>query len=182
MKQYLQYLFQLILSPRNGWEDIDKATVHPSAIAAHGFYPLITVAALSVFVQILFRHHIVFMQLFMKAIITFVSYFISYFIGTFVLSVSTESLTTHDDFDETRCQTFTLYTLGLLAMISIILNCLPISALALFFLPLYVALIQWKGCDYMHIRPDRQGLFMIFAILGVLIPPYLFYFLFQLIF
>ena len=48
MKYYLQYLFQLILSPRHGWEDIEKATsaegarLTPARLAAEGFYPLIS--------------------------------------------------------------------------------------------------------------------------------------------
>ena len=86
------------------------------------------------------------------------------------------------EYDEPRCQTFTLYTLGLLALITIIENFLPITALVLFFLPCYVALIQWKGCEYMHVRPDRIGQFMMIAILGVLLPPYIFYFIFSVIF
>ncbi|MCX4369731.1 MAG: hypothetical protein OSJ41_09445 [Duncaniella sp.] len=187
MKYYLQYLFQLILSPRNGWEDIDKAMsasgsrLTPSRIAAEGFYPLIAVAAVSVFIQALFKHHVVFLSLFMKMIITFVVYFISYFFSTFVLSVAVE-LMIEGEYDEQRCQTFTLFTLGMLAMISIIVNCLPITPLVLFFLPCYVALVQWKGCEYMHVRPDRIGHFMMLAILGVLLPPYIFYFIFSLIF
>ena len=81
--------------------------------------------------------------------------------------------------DEKRCHTFVLYTLGLLALISLIINVLPVTSAMLFFLPFYVALIQWKGCSYMRIRPDRIGIFMIIAILGVLMPLYLFYFLFS---
>ena len=188
MKHYLKYLFQLVLSPRNGWEDIDKAAsptlrspMTPDTIAAKGYYPLIAVAALSVFAQALFRHHIVFLDLFMKMIITFVVYFISYFFSTFVLSMAIEPVI-EGDYDEPRCQTFTLYTLGLLALITIIQNFLPITALVLFFLPCYVALIQWKGCEYMHVRKDRIGHFMMLAILGVLLPPYIFYFGFSVIF
>lgn len=51
----------------------------------------------------------------------------------------------------------------------------------LFFLPFYVALIEWKGCTYMGVKSERIGIFMIIAILGVLMPPYLFYFLFSLV-
>ena len=190
MKHYLKYLFQLVLSPRNGWEDIDKAAsasvsakpqMTPAGIAVKGYYPLIAVAALSVFAQALFRHHIVFLTLFMRMIITFVVYFISYFFSTFVLSMAIEPVI-EGEYDEPRCQTFTLYTLGLLALITIIENFLPITALVLFFLPCYVALIQWKGCEYMHVRPDRIGQFMMIAILGVLLPPYIFYFIFSVIF
>lgn len=187
MKYYLQYLFQLILSPRNGWEDIEKATggegsrLTPTRLAAEGYYPLIAIAAASVYTQALFKHHVVFLSLFMDMIITFVVYFISYFFSIFVLSVALEPML-KDEYDERRCQIFSLFTLGMLAVISIIVNCLPITPLVLFFLPCYVALVQWKGCEYMHIRPDRIGHFMMLAILGVLLPPYIFRFIFSLIF
>lgn len=181
MKNYLKYLFQLILSPRHGWEDIENGNVAPSRIATEGFYPLIALTAASVFIQAFFMHHVVFLSLFMRMVITFVVYFISYFFGTFMLSFFVEPMV-EGEYDEQRCQTFTLYTLGLLAMISIIVNCLPITPMVLFFLPCYVALIQWKGCDYMRVRPDRIGHFMMLAILGVLMPLYIFYFIFSLLF
>ena len=187
MKYYLQYLFQLILSPRHGWEDIEKATsaegarLTPARLAAEGFYPLIAIAAVSVYSQALFKHHVVFLSLFMKMIITFVVFFISYFFSLFVMSAAIEPMI-KGEYDEQRCQIFTLFTLGMLACVDIIMNCLPITPLVLFFLPCYVALVQWKGCDYMQVRPDRIGHFMLLAIFGVLLPPYIFKFIFSLIF
>lgn len=182
MKDYLKFLLQLVLSPRNGWEDIEKAAISPAKLLGQGFYPLIAVAALSVFAQGIFLHHFVFMKLFMRMIITFVVYFISYFFGNFVLSM-TPVIANNPAYDEEeRAQTFTLYTLGLLAVITIIMNFLPITPLVLFFLPCYVALVQWKGCAYMRVPPEKHGLFMTVAILGVLLPPYIFYFVFSLIF
>ncbi len=50
MKDYLKCLLQLILSPRNGWEDIEKGDVSPSRLAVDGFLPLIAITAVSVFV------------------------------------------------------------------------------------------------------------------------------------
>ena len=97
----------------------------------------------------------------------------SYFFGVFALSLFAEP-TLEKRYDEARSHTFVLYTLGLVALISLIINVLPITSVMLFFLPVYVALIQWKGAE-------KTGLFMIIAILGVLMPPYIFYFLFSLI-
>lgn len=113
-------------------------------------------------------------------LVTFLVYFISYFFGAFILSVFVEP-TLNGRYNERKCHTFTLYTLGLLALISLVINCLPITSMMLFFLPFYVALIQWKATKYMDIREEKIGIFMIIAILGVLLPPYLFYFLFSLI-
>lgn len=179
MKRYLKHLFQLILSPGNGWEDIDKADDRPRDIAVNGFYPLAALAAISVFMQGVY-HHVDFLVLFMRMIVTFLVYFIAYFFGVFVLSLFAEP-TLEGRYDEKRAHTFTLYTLGLLALITLIVNVLPITSAMLFFLPLYVALVQWKGVAYMKVKPEKTGLFMIIAILGVLAPTYFFYFLFSLI-
>ncbi|MCM1076549.1 MAG: hypothetical protein NC411_04230 [Bacteroides sp.] len=179
MKCYLKHLFQLILSPGNGWEDIGKANIDTRSIAVHGYYPLIALAALSVFMQGVY-HHVEFLVLFMRMIVTFLVYFVAYFFGVFMLSLFVEP-TLDGRYDDKRCHTFVLYTLGLLALISFIINVLPVTSAMLFFLPFYVALIQWKGCGYMKIRPDRTGIFMIIAILGVLMPLYIFYFLFSLV-
>lgn len=56
MKRYLKHLFQLILSPGNGWEDIDKADVPTRDIAVDGYYPLIALTAASVFMQGAYHH------------------------------------------------------------------------------------------------------------------------------
>lgn len=179
MRRYLKQLFQLILSPGNGWEDIAKAADVPARIAAKGFYPLIAIAAVSVFVQGLY-HHILFLTLFMKMIVSFLVYFVAYFFGVFILSLFLEP-TLSQRYDETRVNTFVLYTLGLLALISLIVNVLPVTSMMLFFLPFYVALIQWKAAPYLGVASEKTGIFMIIAILGVLLPPYIFYFLFSLL-
>ena len=116
----------------------------------------------------------------MRMIVTFLVYFVSYFFGVFVLSLFSEP-TLEGRYDENRSHIFTLYTLGLLALISLLVNCLPVTKGMLFFLPFYVALVQWKGTKYMEVKPEKTGIFMIIAILGVLMPPYIFYFLFSLI-
>lgn len=204
MKRYLKHLFQLILSPGNGWEDIAKdddptrdiackdftstTGSHGAGrrsvdsvrdIAVHGYYPLIALTAVSVYMQGVY-HHVDFLVLFMRMIVTFLVYFVAYFFGVFALSLFSEP-TLEKRYNEKRAHIFVLYTLGLLALISFIVNVLPVTSAMLFFLPFYVALIEWKGCNFMGVKPDRTGIFMIIAILGILMPPYLFYFLFSLV-
>lgn len=179
MKHFLKHMLQLILSPGNGWEDIDKADEDSRDVALKGFYPLIALTALSVFMQGVF-HHVEFLVLFMRMVVTFLVYFVSYFFGVFVLSLFSEPAL-NGGYDEQKSHLFVLYTLGVLAVISLIVNCLPVSKEMLFFLPFYVALIQWKGTKFMNVKPEKTGLFMIIVILGVLLPPYIFYSLFSLI-
>jgi len=179
MRRYLKNMFQLVLSPGNGWEDIDKADDNPRDIALKGYYPLIALAAASVFMQGVYHHaEADFLKLLMRMIVMFIVYFVSYFFGVFTLSLFSDPLV-EGGYDERRSHTFTLYTLGLLSMIALIVNCLPVTKGMLFFLPFYVALVQWKGVKYMDVKPGKEGLFMIIAIPGVLMPPYIFYILFS---
>ncbi len=180
MKSYLKYLFQLILSPRHGWEDIEKGDEDVQPLLAGGYYPLIALTAMSVFVRMLFHSHAEALKLFVEMIVWFVAYFAGYFFGVFMLSVFVEPMTT-DGYDDNRCRTFVVYILGLSALITLLCQCLPVTSLVLFFLPCYVALVEWKGVAYMHIRPEKTGLFMILAIFGILMPPYVFYYLFSII-
>nr|MDE6417766.1 hypothetical protein [Duncaniella sp.] len=117
MKAYLKYLFQLILSPRNGWEDIEKADMDPSRLLSAGYYPLIGVAAASVFVRALFYPGLDFMDLFVSMVEWFVVYFVGFFFGVFSLSLFLEPMV-EGHYDEDRVHTFVLYTLGLEAVIN----------------------------------------------------------------
>ena len=177
MKDYLKYLFQLILSPGHGWEDIEKGDERPERLLVSGYYPIIAIAALSVMLGLL--HHGVFITLFLRAIVWFVVLFVGYFFGVFMLSVFVEPMV--EKYDEAKCQTFALFTLGLEAVILVLYNVFPFAFFVITFLPCYVALIQWKGAQYMQVKPQKVGLFMILSIFGVLMPPYVFYYLFSLI-
>lgn len=180
MKTYLKYLFQLILSPRHGWEDIEKGDEDAGYLLSSGYYPLIAIMAASVYVGMLFHSHAEFIKLFVEMVVLFVVYFTGYFFGVFMLSVFLEPMI-EGRYDDNRCRTFVVYTLGLSALITILFQCLPVTSLVLFFLPCYVALVEWKGTSYMRVLPEKVGLFMILAIFGILMPPYVFYYLFTLI-
>lgn len=181
MLRYLKNLLQLTLSPAHGWEDIQAEGAPLDALIRQGYFPLVVLTGVTEFCRLLFHHHVSILATSIQMLITMFVLSVSYFFGTFTLSLFLEPML-EGRFDERRCQTFTLYTLGLVALNMLLLNCLPVTSMMLFFLPLYVALIQWKGVRYMRVRPDRQGAFMILAAFGVLAPPYLLSFLFSLIF
>lgn len=178
MKEYLINMLQLVLSPANGWEDIAALGRRPEIIARKGFYPLAALTALSVFISALYSRHFELFGLCLKALVTGLSFFISYFVGTFCLSLFIEPLL-NGRYDERRCATFSLYIVGLLAAIKLIVNCLPVSYDMLFFVPLYVVLVEWKGATYLSVKESRIGVFMILAVFGVFAPSFLIDFLFS---
>ena len=151
MGSYLKYLCQLILSPGHGWEDIATAGSHPRVTAARGFYPLTAITSLTVFAAKIIHPIMGLQELLTDAIVTFVMYFIGYFIASFVLSVGIGG------------------------------NIVPITMAITWFLPVYVAIVMWKGAWFVNVDKHDAGRFMLLAIPGVLLPPYLLKFLFTLL-
>ncbi len=181
MLKYLKHLVQLILSPGQGWTDVAATRLPYRELAASGLYPLTALTALSVFISRIYHEGLTLGHLLTDAVITFVMYFLGYFISTFVMSVFLKPHIDEGEMSEERYHTFVIYIIGLLEIITIIQNCLPTAIAITLFLPIYVAIVMWKGARYMRVRRDHTGPFMILSVLGVLLPPYILSFLFHLI-
>ena len=55
MLKFLKNIFQLILSPGNGWEDISHDGEDPKVLAAKGLYPIIGFASITAFAQFFYN-------------------------------------------------------------------------------------------------------------------------------
>lgn len=177
---FLKNLFHLVLSPGKGWEDISHEGREPKEIASDGMYPLFGIASLSAFVSFFYNDDCTLIGMLQHAIIIFVQYFIAYFIATFLYSVYAEKFV-DGEVNEKKSQTMIAYSLALLSIITIIGNCLPMELSLVQFLPVYVALVIWKGCKYMAVNNERVGQYMFFAIVSVILPPVLLGYMFNLI-
>ncbi len=172
MLRFLKYMLQLILSPAKGWVDIAREGESPSVLVAKGFYPFLAVVSLSTLIQRFYHGDLTFAVMLERMIVTFLMFFISYFIGVFAVA-SVMDTASGENVNGKRCHTFVIYSLGLLALVKIIGNILPIDLTLTYFLPIYVAIIMWKGTRYMDVEPQRTGVFMLVCILGVLAVPYI---------
>lgn len=172
MLDYIKSLFQLILSPGRGWEDIARAKYDPRRLATSCLYKLIAVAAVSVFCQWLWEPDMTFIRLLMLAIITFVMFFAGYFIGIFGLSIIMPHFSAGSVVDN-KIHIFVNYSIGLLVLIQLFNNLMPINVPLIYFLPLYVAVVQWKGSAYMQVPESYAGRFVLLAAPLVILPPYL---------
>lgn len=180
MGYFIKMLCQLILSPVQGWNDVSHDAVSPARIAKYGFYPLIAVAALAYFLQGVYHPGIPGSYMVQRAIVMFVSYFVSYYIAQFVFSVTIHRYVMTEPSDKHNC-TFILYSLSLLALATLVENCIPIDMPVMEFTAIYVALVMFRGTKYMAVFPDRTGAFMLMSIAAVLIPPFVISFLFNLV-
>lgn len=178
MATFFKLLFQLILSPYQGWKDISHGSVPVSRLLSAGFYPLIIFAALTVFLQGIYHPGFTFVCLFEKCIVVFVQYFISLFIARFIFTSLIHRYIT-SEISEKRNDTFIIFSLSLLSLATLVENCIPIYMPIGEFFAIYVAIIMWRGVRYMAVRKDRVESFMIMSILAVLVPPFIIGFLFN---
>lgn len=172
MSRFLKYLFQLIISPGRGWEDVSHAGISPEELTSRGLYPLLGVTAVSVFVTAFYTNDTSFIHLIQTAIISFVKFFITYFIAVALFSLAATKMS-DNGMNEKKSHTFIIYNIGLLALYNIIENILPIQLSFIQFLPLYSAIIIWKGARYLAIREDNMLQFTLFGIFSIIVPPYL---------
>ncbi|MBD5316984.1 MAG: hypothetical protein HDS11_04890 [Bacteroides sp.] len=180
MGRYLRYIFQLILSPAHGWEDIDAGSLRPLEMASAGFYPMTAVTAVSVFVGKLFHPLLTLQELLIDAIVTFMMFFLGYFFATFSLTTFLGSMT-GSSASEARCQTFALFIIGLLELIAILGNVTPITMAIIWVLPIYAVIVMFKGREFLKVPEAKTGRFMLLAIPGVVLPPYILKYFFSLI-
>lgn len=180
MLRFLKYLFLLIISPSNAWEDISCAGTEPRQLASDGFYPLLGVASVTTFCQLFYNHDLTIAVALQNAIITFVQYFVAYFLANYLLSITLPKCV-EGEINDKRLSTFLIYNLSLLTLISIVENITPIELSLVQFLPIIVAVVIWKGCRYMAVVEQETGRFMILSILTVIGLPMLLGYLLHLI-
>lgn len=181
MLAYLKNLFQLILSPSRGWEDI-SASMHPSRLLLHeGFYPLLTVASLSEFLRLFYDADTSFVTLLELAIAMGGTYFASYFIAGMVLESYLKNMV-DGEINRLKVDTFVIYGLSLLLVIELITSVVPTDLTLIKFLPLFVALILYKGSAYMSVKSNCELRFLCLSVIAVIVVPIGFFTILKLIF
>ncbi len=173
MWHFIRNLFQLSIGPQHGWEDIAAEKQEPERHTSEGLYPLLGVVALSAFCQLLYHHDLGIVYPLERAIIIFAAYFVTLLLAQNLVPSMLERCVADGDIDHQRVDTFIIYSLGLMSLVSMTENLMPLELSLVQFLPVLVALVMWKATRYLHIIPAQNGRFISVAILLVLLPPIL---------
>lgn len=180
MLRYLKNLFQLVLAPTKGWEDVSASLESPERLMRDAFFPLLGVAAASGFIRLFYHNSGGFLTVFELAIALFGSFFVSFFVGRIILSNYLVNLV-DGELNQTKLSTFIIYGLGLLLLIEIIENILPTELTLVKFLPLFVALILYRATAYLSVKSGSELRFLCVAALAVIVLPIVIFSLLELI-
>lgn len=170
MTRYLKNIAQLVLAPVKGWEDVSASMSDPDTLLRKLYFPLLFVASLTEFVRLIYHNSGGFLTVLELAIAMFGSFFVSFFIARIVLSHYTTLYITGEA-NNIRVATFVIYGQALLLFIEIIDNLIPTDLTLVKFLPLFVALILYRGIPYMSVNPNSEFRFLCIATLAVIVVP-----------
>ena len=172
MKQYLLYLLQLLLAPKQGWKDIAADGKDYEALERRGFIPFAAIAALSVFVQMIYHPGLSPVKLLIDCVIEFGAWLIGYFLAAAVMGAYLPDLC-YDEPPVRRIRVFSLCSVGLLAFMSLVKNCMPGDFAIIYFLIIYLVVIMWRAADYFDVMPESVFKFTLLATACVIVPPML---------
>ncbi|MDE7144271.1 MAG: hypothetical protein K2N76_05675, partial [Muribaculaceae bacterium] len=98
-------------------------------------------------------------------------------IAQVVLTAYLPRITSDGRVDEYRLTVFLCFAVGLMSMIGILSNLMPMTLTLVEFLPLYVAVVMFKGREYLGVRSDVVGGYAGATVLSVIMPVFLFEFI-----
>lgn len=180
MSAYLKYIFQLILSPTRGWEDISHDGADPDELLRRGFYPLTGITALTEFVQMFYSHGAALGSVLQQATATFCAFFAAVYLSRMLLDAWLPKVTEGQP-SERRTATLNIMCIGQMEIIAIIANCVPAGLTLIHFLPIYALLIFYKASRYMAVRVDSEMNYLVVGLLSVVAVPKVLYWLLSLI-
>ncbi len=165
--RFLRQILQLVLRPTNGWEDIaadfESAPGEAERVYRADFLPLIAGCSASSLIRILYG--VDFLGAFCHGLVMFVALFLSYYIACWVLASCMPRLSGVVVVDENsrRYRLMVMYTLAIIALVGLLENIVKVRMAILTFLPLYTVFVLWKGCRFVEVPQQQEGVFMLLS-------------------
>ncbi len=173
MLHFLKLMLQLVLSPLRGWEDVAISAGSPRHTLTHGLIPLAALAAITAFSGLFYDIKPSVGLIIIQAVISFVKYLAAYFIAVAALTTALPSIAIEGFMDRARVEIFCAYSVGLMAMMGILQNLLPMELSLLQFLPLYYIIVMCIGRTYLDVDEKKIFRFVIVDIISIILPVYL---------
>lgn len=167
---YIRQLFELLLSPSSGWDEVSARAATPEQVERKGFYPWLAVTALSEFVRLAYNPALTFLGALGAAIIVGGAMFVSLYAARLLLDVT---LRPHVDgtLNVAKVGVFAEYMVGMTCLFRIVANLLPASLTLVHFLPLLSALVIFKGARYVGVKTDSLMTFLFWGVIATVFIP-----------
>lgn len=176
--QILKNIAEVIISPRVGWEDINRSGISTKALLFKGYYPLLVILFASAFVPKLYDNTIDFYFLLIESIAQASIFFISYLVINFFLSGCYPEIC-KTRAGQARLNDYIIYNQIFLILLNIVGNVMPIEFTPVLFMMLYVMWIATKGVEMLELKKEKETKFILISSAMLLIAPILINFIKQ---
>lgn len=167
---FLKYLILLIVSPHEGWKDINKYTIPNNLLLSKLYYPFLAILSVSVFVPYIFGYESSELKsLIISAMVDFVKYFISYFAISYLL-IGIYSTLFNSRNQVNNLNNFIVFNLTILVIFNVLRNLMPGFPFFDIF-PLYIIYVVYRGIKYLSIPEDNIKKFVLVASFLLLLLP-----------
>lgn len=179
---FFKELLQVVIAPRQGWHDTEKAAVPVRMLLTQGYIPFVAIVALSAFLPLVYRSSSTAAGCLLDAISIFIRYFIGYVAATFILGFALKRVI-GDGYmaSAEKIDRLVLYTLATLALLSFVSNICPVDLALLQMLPLYVVYVIWEASWHMIVPADRRLQFLCATVISCVTPLFLVHVFFALL-
>jgi len=166
-------MIQILMAPKSGWEDVMTDDQSPRNVLLHGLSPLAVIAAVSVGLGIIYQHDARPEALLIEAIVTFARYFLTYFIAVALLTYALPHFTAGGNVEKRHIEILAAYCTGMMALIGILENVLPMEIPLLRFLPLYIVVVIIQSRWFLNIDEKCLFRYAACAVAGIILPVFI---------
>lgn len=172
MLRFLKQMLQLVLQPRQGWEDVAIGAAPPRHTLTHGLLPLAGLAALTTYFGLIYELHPSFGHATALAVVNFAKYAGTYFVAVALLSAVIPFISLNGSANRPRIETFCACCVGLMTLCGILENLLPTELTLLQFMPLYFIGVMVLGREYLNVDENNVFRFVALDIIALIVPVY----------
>lgn len=168
---FLKNIVQLILSPVNAWRDIQREEGPFDVVFSKGLYPLMAVMLISVFIRPIYGFEdFDLVTLLQVALTEFVALFVGLYAGRNIMDHFLPLYNCTGQNDPVAVGNVAAYGTGLMTLIQIAENLIPIELTVLQMLPALAAICIWKADKYLDVDPKHEVTFMLIATCSLILP------------
>lgn len=174
-------LLNILMTGTAGWKDLRRSRLTPEQTAAGCFYPIVALVSVCRFADWFYLPEFNLSTTLVSAVSIFASFFFSYF----AVQVVCRWLFPYAAKTKTDTPYFKLivqYALSSLALFWIPAEVLPILEPLTVFLPIWTAFIVTKGIRFLRLPEQHINRCMVTIVVTVIVMPYIFMWLSELIF